>query len=71
MEFLKAGFDVLCSDLDVIWLGDPRPWIHGEMPQNELLAFADVIVSTDVTGARAHTQLTATPTLANEMACTR
>ena len=30
MEFLRAGFDLLCSDLDVVWLHDPRPYImHG------------------------------------------
>jgi|TARA_B110001469_G_scaffold78903_1_gene74650 hypothetical protein len=25
MEFMRGGFDVLCSDLDVIWLKDPIP----------------------------------------------
>ena len=28
MEFL-GGFDVLCADLDVLWLRDPRPWVLG------------------------------------------
>jgi len=41
---------VLCSDLDVVWLGDPRPWLTAEQNSSALLAFADVIVSTDVTG---------------------
>ena len=29
MEFLRAGFDLLCSDLDVVWLRDPRPYLKG------------------------------------------
>ena len=49
MEFMRAGFDVLCSDLDVIWLGDPRPWALGVAKTAELLGLADVVVSTDVT----------------------
>ena len=51
-EFIKAGFNVLCSDLDVVWLGDPRPWTEGRRKDSMLLAFADVIVSTDVTGSQ-------------------
>ena len=49
MEFMRAGFDVLCSDLDVVWLGDPRPWVSGSQPGSAFLALADVVVSTDVT----------------------
>jgi hypothetical protein len=54
MEFMSSGFDVLCSDLDVIWLGDPRPWIMGPgstgaVASSALLSVADVVVSTDVT----------------------
>lgn len=41
---------MLCSDLDVVWLGDPRPWTEGWRNDSLLLALADVIVSTDVTG---------------------
>ena len=51
MEFMKAGFDVLCSDLDVIWLDDPRPWVLGTANTSALLGLADVVVSTDVTHA--------------------
>ena len=51
MEFMRAGFDVLCSDLDVIWLGDPRPWVLGSANSSSLLGLADVVVSTDVTHA--------------------
>ena len=51
MEFMRAGFDVLCSDLDVIWLGDPRPWVLGQANSSALLGLADVVVSTDVTYA--------------------
>jgi hypothetical protein len=50
LEFLKAGLNVFCSDLDVVWLGDPRPWTEGRRNDSLLLALADVIVSTDVTG---------------------
>ncbi|KAL1514707.1 hypothetical protein AB1Y20_003794 [Prymnesium parvum] len=50
IEFMTAGFDVLCADLDVVWLRDPRPWINGFAdPSALLLPFPDVIVSTDVT----------------------
>ena len=51
MEFLRGGFDVLCADLDVLWLRDPRPWVLGAAAagSSRLLAFADVVVSTDVT----------------------
>merc|ERR1719409_1098279 len=49
MQFMRAGFDVLCSDLDVMWLNDPRPWVQGSAASGELLGLADVVVSTDVT----------------------
>ena len=48
MEFLRAGFDLLCSDLDVVWLRDPRPYLVGAAG-TALLPLADVVVSTDVT----------------------
>ena len=48
MEFLRAGFDLLCSDLDVVWLRDPRPYLIGAAGTS-LLPLADVVVSTDVT----------------------
>ena len=47
VEFMRAGFDVLCSDLDVIWLRDPREWLMGTAPNSGLLTFADVVVSTE------------------------
>ena len=40
---------MLCSDLDVIWLADPRPWVRGQAETSALFAFADVIVSVDTT----------------------
>ena len=49
MEFLRAGFDLLCSDLDVVWLSDPRPFLSGKAMGTALLPLADVVVSTDVT----------------------
>ena len=42
MEFLRAGIDLLCSDLDVVWLSDPRPFLVGDAPGTGLLPFADV-----------------------------
>lgn len=30
LAFLRAGFDILCADLDVLWLRDPRPWVTGQ-----------------------------------------
>jgi len=49
VEFLRGGFDVLCSDLDVIWLADPRPWAEGVVASSELLVHADAVVSVDTT----------------------
>ena len=31
LAFLRAGFDILCADLDVLWLRDPRPWVTGQV----------------------------------------
>ena len=57
MEFLRAGFDLLCSDLDVVWLRDPRPYLIGDAG-TALLPLADVVVSTDVTdGHQEHDHL--------------
>ena len=47
-EFVRAGFDVLASDLDVTWVRDPRPWVTGQAAGMQLLAHADVLVSTDI-----------------------
>ena len=56
IEFMAAGFDVLCADLDVVWLRDPRPWVAGTAEQSAmLLNYPDVIVSTDVTHGGADT----------------
>ena len=56
IEFMAAGFDVLCADLDVVWLKDPRPWISGVAdPSAMLLPYPDIIVSTDVTHGGADT----------------
>ena len=37
VEFMRAGFDVLCADLDVIWLRDPTPWVTGVADHSALL----------------------------------
>jgi len=49
LAFLRAGFDILCADLDVLWLRDPRPWVTGQVATSALISFADIVVSTDVT----------------------
>ena len=59
VEFLNAGFDILCSDLDVMWLSDPRPWVMGRAASSDLLSFAEVIVSTDVTSGGAENDMRA------------
>ena len=53
-ELLAAGFHVLISDLDVVWLnGHWRRWMswadpaHPPVPQAAALALADVLVTTD------------------------
>ena len=28
-RLLELGYDVLLSDADAVWLGDPWPWIGG------------------------------------------
>ena len=55
MEFMRAGFDLLCSDLDVVWIGDPRPWMRGDAEGAALLPLADVVVSADVTSGGTRT----------------
>ena len=54
MEFLRAGFDLLCSDLDVVWMRDPRPYLIGSAGTS-LLPLADIVVSTDVTNGQQET----------------
>ena len=53
-ELLTAGFHVLISDLDVVWLTPHwRRWMaYGDaaeppLPEARLMAMADVLVSTD------------------------
>ena len=53
-ELLGAGFDVLISDLDVVWLNDGwRRWMTWRDPtqppvaEAALIAFADVLVTSD------------------------
>ena len=31
MAFLHAGFDILCADLDVLWLRPPMPYLNGQV----------------------------------------
>ena len=51
-ELLTVGFDVLISDLDVVWLnGHWRRWMTWRgftpLPEASLIAAADVLVTTD------------------------
>ena len=53
-ELLSLGFDVLISDLDVVWLSSQwEPWMtyrvpsRPPLPEAALMAMADVLVSTD------------------------
>ena len=42
-----SGRPVLVSDVDVVWMGDPRPLVLGLTPGYEDFAHADVLASTD------------------------
>ena len=53
-ELLTIGFDVLISDLDVVWLNDHwQRWMtyadkqRPPVPEATLIAAADVLVTTD------------------------
>ena len=53
-ELLVAGLDVLISDLDVVWLNDGwKRWMtwrepaQRPVPEAMLMAFADLLVTTD------------------------
>ena len=62
-ELLSAGFNVLISDLDVVWLnGHWQRWMtwadaaHPPVPQASLIALADVLVTTDELSAQRDAQ---------------
>ena len=62
-ELLSAGFNVLISDLDVVWLnGHWQRWmtwadpLHPPVPQAALIALADVLVTTDELSAKRDAQ---------------
>ena len=53
-ELLRLGYDVLISDLDVVWINDGwERWMtyrnaaRPPLPEAEMQAMADVLVSTD------------------------
>ena len=59
-ELLSVGFDVLISDLDVVWLNGHwqrwMTWAHAAAPpvqEASLIALADVLVTTDELGGHA------------------
>jgi len=43
----RSGRAVLVSDVDVVWMGDPRPLLSGELAGYEDLRHADVLASSD------------------------
>ena len=54
LQLLEIGFHVLISDLDVVWLNDHlQRWMtwadasHPPVAEAALIAFADVLVTTD------------------------
>ena len=56
-RLLELGFDVLLSDADAVWLGDPWPWIGsraGGQPSADAgdLPLADVLASNDMPDLR-------------------
>lgn len=47
LPVLRAGIDVVLSDVDCVWSSSPLPMFRGELPGFEDFAHADVIVATD------------------------
>ena len=43
----RSGRAVPVSDVDVVWMGDPRPLLSGELAGYEDLRHADVLASSD------------------------
>ena len=62
-ELLTTGFNVLISDLDVVWLnGHWQRWmtwtdpVHPPLPEAQVIALADVLVTTDELSAQRDAQ---------------
>lgn len=55
LRFVEAGYSVLLSDADSVWLADPSPWIGGAQGMAEdagLLPSADLLVTNDLPDPR-------------------
>jgi hypothetical protein len=59
---VALGFNVLYSDLDVMWLRDPLPYM-GQFPE------ADLLISLDTVGARARLWRVGTAVVSPGTAC--
>jgi hypothetical protein len=55
-RLLELGYDVLLSDADTVWLGDPWPWIGGRgivlADDAGDLPLADVLATNDMPDLR-------------------
>ena len=47
LPVLRAGVNVVLSDVDCVWSASPLPMFHGQVPGFEDFAHADVLVATD------------------------
>mmetsp|Transcript_6417 Transcript_6417/g.16768 ORF Transcript_6417/g.16768 Transcript_6417/m.16768 type:complete len:609 (+) Transcript_6417:1-1827(+) len=56
--FVRAGYDVLLSDLDVAWLSDPRPYLDPATAPDRaaLMALADVVTASDAVDVSADSE---------------
>lgn len=45
LAFTEMGFDVVVSDVDTVWLQDPRPFL-AHYPEADILVSSDSLVST-------------------------
>ncbi|NIP31246.1 MAG: hypothetical protein GTO02_16300 [Candidatus Dadabacteria bacterium] len=55
-EYIDKGFDVLYSDLDIIFLKDPTDYIKGEIRDNDILILDDSYMYRDSRGFRITSQ---------------
>lgn len=57
---LTAGWDIMMSDVDVLWFESPWPWIGGAgvsvFPEAAKMAKSDVLISTDIVEVEADSE---------------
>ena len=55
-----AGWDIMMSDVDVLWFESPWPWVGGPgvtvFPEAAKMAKADVLISTDIVEVEADSE---------------